>query len=126
MGDAWINNIKTAGAYRECWEKIRNYAAQAGRDSGAIHPSVYMTVAGGAKADAEEGMAFLAQYYNRPYEAVANSMLCVTGSWDAVIDKIQAYRDAGARTVVLRFAAREQMRQLENCAEALSLRGLLK
>jgi alkanesulfonate monooxygenase SsuD/methylene tetrahydromethanopterin reductase-like flavin-dependent oxidoreductase (luciferase family) len=126
MGDAWINNIKTAQAYGECWKKIQNYAADAGRDPGAIHPSVYMTVAGGAKSDAEEGMAFLAQYYNRSYEAVANSMLCVTGSWNDVIDRIEAYGEAGARTVVLRFAARDQTRQLESCAEALGRRGLLK
>jgi alkanesulfonate monooxygenase SsuD/methylene tetrahydromethanopterin reductase-like flavin-dependent oxidoreductase (luciferase family) len=126
MGDAWINNIKTAQAYGECWKKIQNYAADAGRDPGAIHPSVYMTVAGGAKSDAEEGMAFLAQYYNRSYEAVANSMLCVTGSWNDVIDRIESYGEAGARTVVLRFAARDQTRQLESCAEALGRRGLLK
>jgi alkanesulfonate monooxygenase SsuD/methylene tetrahydromethanopterin reductase-like flavin-dependent oxidoreductase (luciferase family) len=126
LGDAWINNIKTAQAYRECWNKIQNYAADAGRDPGAIYPSIYMTVAGGAKSDAEEGMAFLAQYYNRSYEAVANSMLCVTGSWNDVIDGIEAYGEAGARTVVLRFAARDQTRQLESCAEALARCGLLK
>jgi alkanesulfonate monooxygenase SsuD/methylene tetrahydromethanopterin reductase-like flavin-dependent oxidoreductase (luciferase family) len=125
MADAWINNIKTAEAYRQCWEKIRNYAADAGRDPLAIHPSIYMTVAAGSDADAQEGMAFLAQYYNRPYEAVANSMLCVTGSWDVVIDKIEAYREAGARTVVLRFAARDQTRHLEACAAGLGRRGLL-
>ena len=126
MGDAWINNIKTAQAFRECWDKIQSYAAAAGRDPRAIHPSIYMTVAGGSKTDAEEGMEFLAQYYNRSYEAVANSMLCITGSWDEVIDKIEAYREAGAGTVVLRFAARQQTRQLESCAEALGRRGLLK
>jgi alkanesulfonate monooxygenase SsuD/methylene tetrahydromethanopterin reductase-like flavin-dependent oxidoreductase (luciferase family) len=125
MGDAWINNIKTAEAYRQCWDKIRIYAADAGRDPLAVHPSIYMTVAGGAKSDAQEGMAFLAQYYNRSYEAVANSMLCVTGSWDEVIDSIEAYREAGARTVVLRFAARDQTRQLESCADALNRRGLI-
>ncbi len=125
LGDAWINNIKTADAYRQCWEKIRNYAADAGRDPLAIHPSIYMTVAAGAEADAREGMAFLAQYYNRPYEAVANSMLCVTGSWDTVLDKLVAYREAGARTAVLRFAARDQTRSLESCADALSRRGFL-
>ena len=126
MGDAWINNIKTAQAFRECWNKIQNYAVAAGRDPSAIQPSIYMTVAGGTKTDAEEGMAFLAQYYNRSYEAVANSMLCVTGSWNDVIDKIEAYGDAGARTVVLRLAARDQARHLESCAEALDRRGFLK
>jgi alkanesulfonate monooxygenase SsuD/methylene tetrahydromethanopterin reductase-like flavin-dependent oxidoreductase (luciferase family) len=126
MGDAWINNIKTAEVYRECWERIQTYAADAGRDPRAIHPSIYMTVAGGTQSDAEEGMAFLAQYYNRSYEAVANSMLCVTGTWDKVIDKIEAYWEAGARAVVLRFAARDQIRHLESCAEALARRSLLK
>jgi alkanesulfonate monooxygenase SsuD/methylene tetrahydromethanopterin reductase-like flavin-dependent oxidoreductase (luciferase family) len=126
LGDAWINNIKTAEVYRECWQRIQNYAVDAGRDPHAIHPSIYMTVAGGAQSDAEEGMAFLAQYYNRSYEAVANSMLCVTGSWNEVIDKIEGYGDAGARTVVLRFAARDQIRHLESCATALARRGLLK
>ncbi len=96
------------------------------RDPGSIHPSIYMTVAAGAKSDAEEGMAFLAQYYDRPYEAVANSMLGVTGTWDEVIDKIEAYREAGDCTVVLRFAARDQARRMESCAAALKRRCLLK
>jgi alkanesulfonate monooxygenase SsuD/methylene tetrahydromethanopterin reductase-like flavin-dependent oxidoreductase (luciferase family) len=126
MADAWINNIKTAHGYGECWKKIQQYAAAAGRDPTTIHPSIYMTVAGGSRSDAEAGMAFLAQYYNRSYEAVANSMLCMTGSWNEVIDGMQAYGAAGARTLVLRFAARDQMRSLENCAEALNRRGLLK
>lgn len=126
MGDGWINNIKTADVFRGCWEKIQSYAADAGRDPGSIHPSIYMTVAAGARSDAEEGMAFLAQYYNRPYQAVADSMLCVTGAWDEVIDKIEAYREAGACTVILRFAARDQVRHMESCAEALKRRCLLK
>ena len=125
MGDAWINNIKTPQAYRECWDKIKDYAAAAGRQPRAIEPSIYMTVAAGNQSEAQEGMEFLAQYYNRPYEAVANSMLCVTGSWDEVIDKIESYSEAGARTVVLRFAARDQTRHLESCAEALNRRGLI-
>ena len=52
-------------------------------------------------------------------------MLCVTGSWDEVIDWMEKYIQAGARTVVLRFAARDQLAYLEACAEALSRRGLL-
>jgi alkanesulfonate monooxygenase SsuD/methylene tetrahydromethanopterin reductase-like flavin-dependent oxidoreductase (luciferase family) len=47
----------------------------------------------------------------------------VIGSWEQVMDQIQAYSEAGARTLVLRFAARDQIRQLETCAEQLSRRG---
>jgi hypothetical protein len=35
------------------------------------------------------------------------------------------YIQAGARTVVLRFAARDQLAYLEACAEALDKRGFL-
>ena len=125
LGDAWINNIKSPDIFAECWQKIRAYAADAGRDPRLIHPSIYFTLAAGGKDAVIEGQTFLAQYYNRSYEAVANAMLCVTGTWDEVIDWMEKYVEAGARTVVLRFAANDQVRTLEACADALRQRGLL-
>ena len=125
LGDAWINNIKSPDIFAECWQKIRAYAADAGRDPSLIHPSIYFTLAAGGKDAVIEGQTFLAQYYNRSYEAVANAMLCVTGTWDEVIDWMEKYVEAGARTVVLRFAANDQLRTLEACADALHRRGLL-
>jgi alkanesulfonate monooxygenase SsuD/methylene tetrahydromethanopterin reductase-like flavin-dependent oxidoreductase (luciferase family) len=125
LGDAWINNIKSPEVFAECWQKIRAYAANAGRDPSSIHASIYFTLAAGGKNAVVEGQIFLAKYYNRSYEAVANAMLCVTGSWDEVIDWMEKYIEAGARTVVLRFAANDQLRALEACAEALNRRGLL-
>jgi alkanesulfonate monooxygenase SsuD/methylene tetrahydromethanopterin reductase-like flavin-dependent oxidoreductase (luciferase family) len=125
LADGWLNNIKNPHVYRECWEKIRGYAADAGRTSSSIHAAIYFTLAAGGKEAVVEGQTFLAQYYNRSYEAVANAMLCVTGSWDEVIDCMEEYIRAGARTVVLRFAARHQLAHLESCAEALARRRLL-
>jgi alkanesulfonate monooxygenase SsuD/methylene tetrahydromethanopterin reductase-like flavin-dependent oxidoreductase (luciferase family) len=125
LGDGWLNNIKSPEVYRDCWDKIRGYAADHQRDPDSIQPGIYFTLAAGGKDAVAEGQAFLAQYYNRSYEAVANAMLCVTGSWDEVIDRMQKYIDAGARTVVLRFAARDQVGTLAACAEALNRRNLL-
>lgn len=125
LADGWLNNIRSPEMYRECWEKIRAYAAEYGRDPDSVQPGCYFTLAGGGQEAIVEGQTFLAQYYNRPYEAVANAMLCVTGSWDEVIDRIEGFRQAGARTVVLRFAARDQLAALQACAEALNRRGLL-
>ena len=34
MGDGWMNNIKSPEVYRLCWDKVRAYAADAGRDPG--------------------------------------------------------------------------------------------
>lgn len=125
LADAWINNIKDPKTFGECWQKIQNYASAAGRDPKTIHPSIYFTLAAGGQEAVVEGQQFLAEYYKRSYEAVANAMLCVTGSWNEVIDWIEQYLEQGARTVVLRFAARDQLRTLESCAEALKKRKLL-
>ncbi|MGE5219224.1 MAG: LLM class flavin-dependent oxidoreductase [Chloroflexota bacterium] len=124
-GDAWINNIKSPETYQICWEKIRAYAAKARRDPAGIEPGAYFTVAAGDKNAVEQGQLFLAEYYNRPYEAIVKAQLCFTGSWDETIDRFELFREAGARTVVLRFAARDQLAQVEACADALHRRGLL-
>lgn len=125
MGDGWLNNITSPQLYRECLAKIRQYAADAGRDPLAIEPSAYLTVAGGSKETVNEAHAFLARYYNRPYEAVAKAMVCIVGSWEEVLDAIEAYLEAGAQTVILRFAAADQIGHLEACAGSLARRGLL-
>lgn len=125
MGDGWMNNIKSPEVYRLCWDKVRAYAADAGRDPDTIQPACYFTLAAGGRDAIIEGQNFLARYYNRSYEAIAKAMLCVTGSWDEVIDRLELYRQAGARTVVLRFAAADQLRHLENCADAFKRRGLM-
>ena len=125
LGDGWLNNIKRPETYRECWEKIRAYAIEAGRNPDAIEPGLYFTLAAGGKDAVLEGQTFLARYYSRSYEAVADSMLCVAGSWNEVIDGLEKYIDAGARTVVLRFAASDQVGTLKACAESLVRRGLM-
>jgi alkanesulfonate monooxygenase SsuD/methylene tetrahydromethanopterin reductase-like flavin-dependent oxidoreductase (luciferase family) len=124
MGDGWMNNIKSPEVYRLCWDKVRAYAADAGRDPDTIQPACYFTLAAGGRDAIIEGQNFLARYYNRSYDAIAKAMLCVTGSWDEVIDRLELYRQAGARIVVLRFAA-DQLRHLENCADAFKRRGLM-
>lgn len=125
MGDGWLNNITDPRVYKECLGKIRAYAAEAGRDPEAIEPGLYFTLAAGGQQAIEEGQKFLSQYYNRPYESVAKAMVCIMGSWEQVLDHMQDYIEAGARTLVLRFATSDQIRHLESCAEHLSRRGFL-
>ncbi|HXG50942.1 MAG TPA: LLM class flavin-dependent oxidoreductase [candidate division Zixibacteria bacterium] len=125
MGDGWLNNITDPRTYAECLEKIRGYAAAEGRDPGRIEPGLYVTLAVGGKEAILQGQSFLSRYYNRPYEEVARAMVCLMGSWEEVLDRIEAYREAGARTFVLRFATSDQLGHLQACAEALKQRGYL-
>jgi len=126
MGDGWLNNITRPEVYRECLEKIRAYAVNAGRDPYEIEPGLYLTLAAGSKDAVLEGQRFLSQYYDRPFDSVARAMLCVMGAWEEIIDRMEAYHEVGARTIVLRFAARDQAGHLEACAEFLNRRGLLQ
>jgi alkanesulfonate monooxygenase SsuD/methylene tetrahydromethanopterin reductase-like flavin-dependent oxidoreductase (luciferase family) len=126
MADGWLNNLTDPKIYQECLAKIRAYATEAGRDAQSIEPGLYFTLAAGDENAIRAGQNFLSQYYNRPYDAVAKAMICVMGSWDHVLDRIQAYTEAGARTLVLRFASADQIRHLESCAEHLARRGYLK
>jgi alkanesulfonate monooxygenase SsuD/methylene tetrahydromethanopterin reductase-like flavin-dependent oxidoreductase (luciferase family) len=125
LGDGWLNNITDPKVYAECLAEIRAYAAAAQRNPDEIEPGLYFTLAAGGRDAIEEGEKFLSQYYNRPYEAVAGAMVCVMGSWEQVLDRIQAYCEAGARTIVLRFAGSDQIAYLESCAEQLERRGFL-
>lgn len=124
LGDGWLNNITSADLYRECLKKIRSYAVEAGRDPDTIRAGLYFTLAAGDNNEVLEGKTFLSKYYNRPFDAVEKAMLCVMGSWGEVMDRIDAYREAGAQTIVVRFATSDQVRNLESCAEWLCRRGL--
>ncbi len=52
-------------------------------------------------------------------------MICVMGTWEEVMARFEAYREAGARITVVRFATRDQFGHLESCAEFLDRQGLL-
>ena len=125
IANGWLNNITTPEIYRECLEKIRAYAADAGRDPLSIEPGLYLTLAAGGKKEITEGQTFLSEYYNRPYDATAKAMLCVMGSWEEVAASIEAYRQAGARTIILRFATQDQLGHLQGCADILQRQGYL-
>jgi alkanesulfonate monooxygenase SsuD/methylene tetrahydromethanopterin reductase-like flavin-dependent oxidoreductase (luciferase family) len=123
MANGWLNNVTDPKTYQECLAKIRAYAAEAGRDPGTIEPGLYFTLAAGGEEEILKGQEFLSKYYNRPYDATAK--LCVMGTWEQVMDSIEAYREAGAKTFILRFATTDQAAYLRDSAEALSRRGYL-
>ena len=125
LANGWLNNITSPEVYRECLDKIRTYAADAGRDPLGIEPGLYFTLSAGGKKEITEGQTFLSEYYNRPYDATAKAMLCVMGSWEEVAASIEAYRQAGARTIILRFATQDQLGHLEDCAGILKRQGYL-
>lgn len=118
-GDAWITNIPSLEVFRESQEKMEGFAADAGRDPTQIRRCLYLTIhidPDGEKAR-REGSAFLEAYYHKSYEAVAQQLVVKAGATNEVVDFIEAYRDAGIQSFIVRFAAKDQFQQLGVCNE---------
>lgn len=119
LGDAWITNIPSLQVFKVSWGKIERFAAEAKRDPQEIHRSLYLTVhvsPDRAKAR-KEGEEFLTAYYHKPLEVITRELVVKCGGTDEVIDFMKAYAEAGVETFILRFAAKDQMRQLQVCTE---------
>ena len=98
--------------YGEALASTRNHAERVGRNPDALEPAFYMTIniSDDQDAAAAEADRFLNLYYGMnmwgdrwgPY-----------GPAELVSARIQAYRRAGASTLIIRFASFGQERQLE-------------
>ena len=98
--------------YAEALAAVRNHAERMGRNPDALEPAFYMTINISDDQDAATAEAdrFLNLYYGMnmwgdrwgPY-----------GPAELVSARIQAYRRAGADTLIIRFASFGQERQLE-------------
>ncbi len=118
FGDGWITNVPSPEAFRECWRQIRGHAEEIGRDISQIPRCLYISVnLNEAQEAMREGGQFMLDYYGRPYEAVSSQLLCVFGPPQKAVDAILRYKEEGATYFTVRFAARDQMRQLATFTE---------
>lgn len=121
LADAWITNVTTLEVYRRSWEKIGAYARAAGRDRATIGQCLYLTinVNPDAQRGRQEGRVFLENYYKKSADAVMEDMVCHFGSPAECAERINGYVREGVRTVILRFAAPNQLEQLAAVTEEL-------
>ncbi len=97
--------------YDKVIQRVRHHAGTLGRDEGRLERAFYMTVNIGSDSDkcAVEADRFLKLYYGMnmwgdrwgPY-----------GPSDLITDRIRRYEEAGAETMIVRFASFDQERQL--------------
>lgn len=121
LADTWITNVTSLDVYRQCWEKIGTSARAAGRDRAMLGQCLYMTinVNPDGVAGRREGRAFLENYYKKSADEVMADMVCHFGSPAECAERISGYVREGVRTVILRFAALNQLEQLQAVTEEL-------
>jgi len=85
---------------------VREAAEGAGRDPDGIETGAYLTVAVGDDSREATGMldAYMRAYYGVPAEVMAKAQACHAGTIESASEWFAAYRDAGARHLVVRLA----------------------
>ncbi|HLF03946.1 MAG TPA: LLM class flavin-dependent oxidoreductase [Dehalococcoidia bacterium] len=120
LGDGWQTDATPVEDFRGRFDSIRNYAAQEGRDPDKLESCLHLMV--NINRDREkayqEAAEFLKMYYGAGTITKERADLWLAyGPPEAVIQKIQAYLDAGCTMPVLRFVSPHLQEQLEHCIQ---------
>ncbi|MBI2525142.1 MAG: LLM class flavin-dependent oxidoreductase [Candidatus Rokubacteria bacterium] len=125
--DGWFPNSRAPQVYRDGWATVLREAGQSGRPASAIASALYTTINIGpdTKAAEAEMRSFIEGYYGAPYEVIAARWGHYAGSPEGCLEWLGAFREAGARHIVLRFASADQAAQMERATRFLlpRLRG---
>jgi alkanesulfonate monooxygenase SsuD/methylene tetrahydromethanopterin reductase-like flavin-dependent oxidoreductase (luciferase family) len=118
--DGWQTDATPVATFRQRFDAIRTYASRQGRDPSTLESCLHLMV--NINDDREqaykEAETFLASYYGTGAVSRERTDLWLAyGSPAAVIDKIQAYIEAGCTMPVLRFVAPYPQEQLQRCIE---------
>src|SRR5919106_1306981 len=121
--DGWQTDATPVETFRQRFDTIREYAARQGRDPASLESCLHLMVNINDDRDMafREAETFLRSYYGAGGVSRERAELWLAyGPPTAVIDKIQAYIDAGCTTPVLRFVSPHFKDQLQRCiAEVL-------
>ena len=104
--DGWLPFSPTPAEYASGFRAVREAAERAGRDPDQIAAGAYLTLAvadsPGEAAAALDG--YMRGYYGVPAEVMAKAQACHAGTLESAAEWFAAYRDAGARHLVVRLA----------------------
>ena len=104
--DGWLPFSPTPAEYASGFRAVREAAEGAGRDPNAVATGAYLTVAVADDQREAAGMldTYMRAYYGVPAEVMARAQACHAGTLESASEWFAAYRDAGARHLVVRLA----------------------
>jgi alkanesulfonate monooxygenase SsuD/methylene tetrahydromethanopterin reductase-like flavin-dependent oxidoreductase (luciferase family) len=104
--DGWLPFSPTPAEYSSGLRAVHQAAEQAGRDPASVATGAYLTVAVADTSSeaAAELDTYMRAYYGVPAEVMAKAQACHAGTLESATEWFAAYRDAGARHLVVRLA----------------------
>ena len=112
LGDGFISVSDSPEEYGLVADKVRKYAVEEGRDYDQMEAAYYMTVNFGTDPEkaTKEAETYLMMYYGAN---IWGDRWGPFGSPDGTVKRIRQYVDAGADTIIVRFASFNQDGQLD-------------
>lgn len=112
--DGWFPSGPDAETFGAQLKDVKAHASAAGRKPGDVEAAIYLTLyVDDDEAKAEERIDdFLSQYYGARPDVLKKRQACFAGTSEQAAQWLQAYVDAGATYMVLRFAG-DHERHLE-------------
>ncbi len=112
LGDGFISISEPPSEFAEVGRRVAGHAAELGRDPAEMERVFYMTV--NLNQDPSEAETEADRWIRRYYSV--NIWRNLWGPWgppDRLTDSIRAYADAGATTVIVRFASFNPLHQFQ-------------
>lgn len=118
LADGWFPNPRSPEIYAAQWEQLQALGKTLGREAHTLHRCAYTTLnINHDVAQAQrEIQAFVAGYYNAPYEGLSRQQGLCAGTADTCAAWLNKFVAAEAQSLVLRFGGPDQFGQLEQCA----------
>lgn len=115
LGDGYMTDAATVDEFRWRWTRVREHAAEAGRDPDALGSCIHLMVnvnpdPAAAFAEADR---FLRSYYGMDFGRAYLEVWVASGPPDAVADRVRAYLEAGCTVPIIRFASWQQEAQFD-------------
>src|SRR3974390_1500415 len=116
--EGWLPIAPSATQWARQWREVKDIARAAGRDPDMLTGAMYLTIAvddDASRANARLN-AYLEGYYAQPAGVLRTRQATYAGPRAGLGEWLQAYADAGASHLVLRFAG-DHERHLETLAD---------
>lgn len=121
--DGWMPTAPTPERFAAGLSDVRAAAARAGRDPADVEAATILTVVvdDDRRAAARALTEYLQAYYrtDAPLAAIADVVGAFAGTADECTERVLAFLDAGAGSVIVRFAVGEQTAALRTHGRAL-------
>lgn len=126
--DGWMPYPPSADGYADGLAAVRAAAAEAGRDSAAVTPALFVSVV--VTETVERGRELLATFaevsYGVPLDQLEQIQALVAGPPDVVAEKLRGYVTGGARHLAVRIATTSLESQREQLEHIIKLKGYLQ